>query len=295
MSIFKRFKRNSPELPEKEIAPKEAPEPIAEEPVDYTPTAPEPPEDNFTEWCRSQIRGGIERRERNDIFEEYNVFGSDPDGNLICRRYHRYPEHDRDFGLSYSRTLTFDEFNRRLLSELDKGDLKFDEYHSCIGKAQPSDAPDTPFFCGFTDEETAVLHSFCENADTLINKSYLHENGVYRCECTAAVGDERLAIRFRKPLPHDALNADISGVGKEEIGGYDIDDLWIMGVYNRIRENCASCRVIRLTSLWNLEKESVYLIFSEGFSGIEGALLTAVGEASQFKRFGFYSLDFSKK
>lgn len=68
-----------------------------------------------------------------------------------------------------------------------------------------------------------------------------------------------------------------------------------MGVYNRINGNCASCKVTRLTSLWSLEKESVYLISSEGFNDVEGALLTAVGEASQFKRFGFYSLDFSKK
>lgn len=211
MSIFKRFRRNTPE---QKITPEDTPEPIFEEPADNTPAEPEPPDDGFTEWCRSQIRGGIERRERNDIFEAYNVFGCDADGNLICRRYHRYPEHDRDFGLSYSRTLTFDEFNRRLLSELDKGDLKLTEYHDCVSKAQPSDDPDIPVFCGFSDEETEVLRRFCENADTLIDKTYLHENGVYRCECAAAVGDERLAVQFRKPLPHDALYADIAGVGK---------------------------------------------------------------------------------
>ena len=101
-------------------------EPIAdapEETVIPTPTEPEqpvkqPPADPFVEWCRSQVRGGIERRERNDIFEAYNVYGVDEHDRLTFRRYHRYPEHERDFDLSYSRTLTFEELNRRLLSEL---------------------------------------------------------------------------------------------------------------------------------------------------------------------------------
>ena len=72
-------------------------EPIADTPEENaipTPTEPEQPveqptADPFVEWCRSQVRGGIERRERNDIFEAYNVYGVDEHDHLTCRRYHR--------------------------------------------------------------------------------------------------------------------------------------------------------------------------------------------------------------
>lgn len=281
-------------------------EPIAESPEETvipTPTEPEqpveqPPADPFVEWCRSQVRGGIERRERNDIFEAYNIYGVDEHDRLTCRRYHRYPEHERDFDLSYSRTLTFDELNRRLLSELDKGDIKLSAYHDCIAKARALcdiPTPDVGEFIGFTENETAALREFCETFDTLTDKEYRSSDGVFCVACRSVVGDEQLNLRFRKPLPHDALDSEIAGVSKTPVEGYDIESLWIMGVYNRLRDRCQSCRVTVLTSEWSLQKEIIFLMQAEGFSPIDGTLLLAVADETSFPRFGFYSLDFSNK
>ncbi len=293
---FKRFHTKESKPVDSPPVEKE-PEPIQPPPAPIEAPPAEPPEDRFTEWCRSQVRGGIERRERNDIFEAYSVYGTDEAGRLACRFYHRYPEHEKDFDLSYTRALSFDEFNRRLLSELDKGDLKLSEYHDCIQKAaalsqMTSSEAD---YQGFTDAELNVLQAFCDAIDTLKDKRYLHGDGIFSCECESIVGSESLNIRFRKPLPHDALSREIAGVSKKEVAGYDIDDMWILGVYNRLRERCSGCGVIQLTSEWSLEKESVLLISAEGFSGIDGTLLVAIAESSMFRRFGFYSLDFSNK
>ncbi len=293
-----KFFRSSSEKPH--------PEPITEAPeekVNPEPTVPDspveqPPVDPFVEWCRSQIRGGIERRERNDIFEAYNVYGVDEHDRLTCRRYHRYPEHERDFDLSYSRALTFDELNRRLLSDLDKGDIKLPVYNDCIAKAcELCDIPlsDSAGFNGFSEAESAALRDFCEAFDTLTDQEYRTTDGVFCCACRSVVGDEAFNLRFRKPLPHDAINGDIAGVSKTPIEGYDIESLWIMGVYNRLRDRCQSCRVTVLTSEWSLKKESVFLMQAEGFSTINGTLLLAVADEASFPRFGFYSLDFTNK
>lgn len=293
-----KFFRSSSEQPKTE--------PIADPPEENaipTPTEPEQPVeqptvDPFIEWCRSQVRGGIERRERNDIFEAFNVYGVDEHDRLTCRRYHRYPEHERDFDLSYSRTLTFDELNRRLLSELDKGDIKLPAYHDCIAKARALcdiPTPDAVEFMGFTETETAALRELCEDFDTLTDKEYRSLDGVFCVACRSVVGDEQLNLRFRKPLPHDALEGEIAGVSKTPIEGYDIESLWIMGVYNRLRDRCQSCRVTLLTSEWSLQKEKIFLMQAEGFSPIDGTLLLAVADEASFPKFGFYSLDFSNK
>lgn len=300
---FKRF-RPDPPTEEPQTAPREtAPDSVtAEAPAqpeaeEQTPT-PAEADDGFDEWCRSQVRGGIERRERNDIYEAYSVYGADAEGRLACRVYHRYPEHERDFDLSYSRILRFDEFNRRLLAELDRGDLKLADYRACIDRAERLTDPDAAAqSCdgSLSEEDSAALSGFCDAMDNLHHKSYLHSEGVLSCECESVVGGERLILRFRKPLRHDALEAQAAGVKKESIGGYDIDNLWIMGVYNRLRERCAAIKVARLSSEWSIEHESLYLLYAEGFTGIEGPLLIAVGEADSFRRFGFFSLDFSQK
>lgn len=284
---------------------KPKPEPIPKEPEEVIPEPAKPdlpieqaPVDPFVEWCRSQVRGGIERRERNDIFEAYNVYGVDEHNCLICRRYHRYPEHEREFDLSYSRTLTFDELNRRLLSDLDKGDIKLPVYNDCIAKARElcdMPLPATEEFNGFSEDETAALRDFCEGFDTLTDREYRTTDGVFCCACRSVVGDEMLNLRFRKPLPHDALSGEIAGVSKTPIEGYDIESLWIMGVYNRMRERSQSCRVTVLTSEWSLTKESVFLMQAEGFPAINGTLLLAVADEASFPRFGFYSLDFTNK
>ena len=293
------FKRNKKTASE----PQPAIDPIIPEEPQVVPE-PEPPmeeqapDDGFIEWSRSRVHGGIERRERNDIYEAYNVYGTDSEGNLVCRRYHRYPEHERDFGLSYSRILSFGDFNRRLLAELDQSGLTLTDYHACIAHAQrilTPDAADPDAYRGFSEEEEAALRGFCDNADILTEQSYLHSEGVLSCACTSAVGGDRLMIRFRKPLPYDALDADIPGVSREDVGGYDIDNLWIMGVYNRLRECCTAVTVTRLTSAWSIEKESLWLCRCAGFGGVAGDLLAAVGEADSFRRFGFWSLEFSKK
>ena len=255
-------------------------------------------DDGFTEWCRTQVRGGIERRERNDIFEAYNVFGIDENRRLVCRCYHRYPEHERDFDLSYSRALNFDEFNKRLLGELDKGDMKLSDYNACIKKAEDlteSAKSDTDACGGFLEGEETLLKDFCEMLDNLTNKEYRQGEGIFRCSCESALGGESLNLWVRKPIRYDALDTDIAGVSKASIGGYDIEDMWIMGVYNRLRERCESCQVILLTSEWSLQKDSVYLFSARGFSGIDGTLLMAIGKSENFARFGFYSLDFSGK
>lgn len=293
-----KFFRSSSEKP--------IPEPIPETPEEHVipaSTEPEqpveqPPVDPFVEWCRSQVRGGIERRERNDIFEAYNVYGTDEQNRLICRRYHRYPEHERDFDLSYSRTLTFDELNRRLLSDLDKGDLHLSAYNECIAKARDLcdiPLPDTKEFNGFSEDEMSALREFCESFDTLTDKEYRTTDSVFCCACRSVVGEESFNLRFRKPLPHDALDSEIAGVSKTPVEGYDIESLWIMGVYNRLRDRSQSCRVTQLTSEWSLAKESVFLMRAEGFPSIDGSLLLAVADEAAFPRFGFYSLDFSNK
>ena len=273
----------------------EVPVPQQEEP-EAQPPEEKAPADDFVEWCRSQVHGGIERRERNDIFEEYTVYGATGEDRLLCRRWHRYPEHERDFDLAYSRDLSFDEFNRRLLSELDKGDLKLSVYNECIEKAaQLTDAVSQEAPCdGLTESEAAALKAFCEALDTLTDKEYLRTEGTFCCSCRSVVGDERLSIRFRKPLPHDALFTEAPGVGRKPVEGYDIESLWIMGVANRLGECCRSRKITLLTSEWSLNKESVYLMRVEGFPDIDGALLVAVADEAAFPHFGFYSLDFSQ-
>lgn len=294
---FKRLRssQKAEESPRQEpaIEPEEtAPQPTEPEAL----PAEEKAADDFTEWCRSQVHGGIERRERNDIFEEYSVYGKDGQDQLICRRYHRYPEHERDFGLSYSRKLSFDEFNRRLLSELDKGNLKLSDYNECIRKAAQLSGIESPAssYEGFTESENDALKSFCEALDTLTDKEYRRTDGVFYCSCPSVVGDELLGLRFRKPLPHDALDTETAGVGRKTIEGYDIESLWIMGVANRLGECCNSRRITLLTSEWSLKKEAVFLMTVEGFPGVDGTLLVAVADEDAFPRFGFYSLDFSQ-
>lgn len=292
---FKFFRSSEKPNPEPVV---EAPEEVIPEPTEPDPPIEQPSVDPFVEWCRSQIRGGIERRERNDIFEAYNVYGVDEQNRLTCRRYHRYPEHERDFDLSYSRALTFDEFNRRLLSDLDKGDIKLPVYNDCIAKARELcdlPLPEAKDFNGFSEDETSALHDFCEVFDTLTDQEYRTADGVFCCACRSVVGDEMLNLRFRKPLPHDAMNGEIAGVSKTPIEGYDIESLWIMGVFNRLREQCQSCRVTVLTSEWSLAKESVFLMQAEGFPSVDGSLLLAVADEASFPRFGFYSLDFTNK
>ena len=254
--------------------------------------------DGFTEWGRSHIRGGIERRERNDFFESYSVFGSDGKGQLICRFYHRYPEHEKDFDLTYSRVLSLREFNRRLLSELDKGDMKLDEYNKCIGEAIRLSQPDSSANLSgtsFTGDEISSLNGFCEDMDIFKEKSYLNDNGVYRCDCESAVGGETFNIRFRKPIALDALDDEVPGVARERIEGYDIENIWIMGVYNRVRDRSSSISMTKLASMWSPDNEEVFVIKADGFEGVDGTLLIAVGNSESFAKFGFYSLDFSKK
>lgn len=277
--------------------------PKAEETAAQAPAAPIPDEaqkdadDSFTAWLQSKVHGGIERRERNDIYEAYSVYGADADGRLCCRYYHRYPEHERAFGLSYTRTLSLVDFNRRLLAELDQGGITLGDYQACADAAirltDPERAADT--FESITDDAEAALRAFCDSADILKDQRYLHSEGVLSCECAGAVGEDRLMLRFRRPLPHDALYTDTAGVKRDSIGGYDIDNLWIMGVFNRLRERCRSCRILRLTSEWSLNKESLYLFVAEELEGVGGTVLTAIGEAESFRRFGFWSLDFNSK
>ncbi|MBQ3264255.1 MAG: hypothetical protein IJH07_00620 [Ruminococcus sp.] len=272
--------------------PAESPAVPAEKPLETAK-----PADDFIEWCRTQVRGGIERRERNDIFEAYSVFGTNSAGQLICRYYHRYPEHEREFDLSYTRVLSFDEFNRRLLTELDRGDLKLSVYNACIKKAEDltQNGTDRPEYEDLSDAEITAITSFCSAVDTLIDQEYRHSDGIFYCSCRSAVGGEILNLRFRKPLPHDALDSEAAGVSEVSVEAYDIDNLWIMGVCNRVREHCASCSITKLTSEWSLRKETVYLISAEGFPDVGGTLLIAVADEAAFPHFGFYALDFSKK
>ena len=156
------FKRKKPApIPEQAVE-------IISAPVIETPkpqvapqkSEPQNPDDGFLEWYRTPTRGGIERRERNDFFEEYNVYGTEK-GALICRRYHRYPEHEREFDLSYSRALRFSEFNRRLLSELDRGGMKLGDYRDCIEKAEQLSGIDSDSsFEILSENDTALLEEF---------------------------------------------------------------------------------------------------------------------------------------
>ncbi|MBR1532779.1 MAG: hypothetical protein IJ639_00290 [Ruminococcus sp.] len=297
MNLFKRKKKTeqpqiTPEITEQEIAPTEA------EPVEAAQTiSEEQPDDGFDEWFRTPTRGGIERRERNDIYEEYRIYGADKDGKLTCRRYHRYPEHEREFDLSYSRALSFEEFNRRLLEELDKGDMKLGDYNRCITAAERlSNIDDSAAVSdALSDEDKRILELFCDGMDTLTNRSYLHNEGTLSCECESVVGNERLQIRFRKPLKYDALDTDVGGVSRKPIEGYDIENLWIMSIFNRLRERTTSCKANLLTSEWSINHESIHLFLAEGFEGIGGALMIAVGSPDDMSRLGFWSLDFSAK
>lgn len=301
------FRQSAEEKMKKNKKAKPRTAPVTEKPAVPEKAAPDPevkapeqkaPDDGFTEWRRSQVRGGVERRERNDFYEAYSVYGADRDGQLTCRLYHRYPEHEREFGLSYSRTLSFDEFNTRLLSELDKGSISLTGYHDCIEKAErltdsaadPDSAPDA-----FSESEAAAMRGFCETLDILKERRYAHSNGVFSCEGESVVGEETLYLRFRKPLRHDALGRETAGVGREKVYAYDIENLWIMSACNRLSERCNSYSITKLTSVWSAKKESVYLIEAKGFPGVEGTVLIAVGAAEDFFRFGFYSLDFSSK
>lgn len=271
------------------------PEPEIEAPVAEQHAAPQ---DSFTEWCRSATRGGIERRERNDIFEAYTVYGED-NGALVYRYYHRYPEHERHFDLSDSRTLDFDAFNKRLLAELDRGSVRLNDYHACIARAEALTGShatgDGALFEGFSDEELAALHAFCDSLDILSEKEYRSAEGIFRCACRSAVGDEGLNLWFRKPLPHDALYAAVTGVKREDVYGYDIENLWMLGVYNRLRERCAGVRVTRLTAEWSLNHESVLVMIADGMPQLDGTLLMAIADEDAFPRFGFYALDFANK
>ena len=277
-------------------APKADAEVTQQKPVSEAEPSPakKEPADTFILWCRSKTRGGVERRERSDIYEAYNAYGTDND-TLVCRCYHRYPEHEKDFSVTVSRTLTFDEFNTRLLCELDKGDLTLPDYKQCIEKAAvlSSLSINGSSFEGFHEEETSALRAFCDAIDILGEKSCLSQNGVFCCEGKSVVGDEPISICFRRPFPFDAMNRDTAGVQKEEIDGWDIDNMWLMGVYNRIRENTSSHRLFRLTSQWSLNKETVLLLSCEDFSSLKGTVLIAAGSAEDLSRFGFYSLGFS--
>ena len=126
-------------------------------------------------------------------------------------------------------------------------------------------------------------------------QTFLHSEGALSCECESVVGEEFLQIRFRKPLRHDAINEEIGGVTRKPIEGYDIENLWIMSIYNRLREKCAACKVSLLTYEWSAAKEAVHLLIAEGFEGIGGTLMIAVGSPEDMSRFGFWSLDFSGK
>ena len=297
MGLFKRKKKNpEPETPRESIMQEPVPAPA--EPESPAPEIPqEKPDDGFVEWYRTPTRGGIERRERNDIFEEYSEYGVDKNGALTCRRWHRYPEHEREFDLSYSRALRFDEFNRRLLAELDRGGIKLGDYSRCIDMAeQLGGADDTGSEPeALSDKDKQILEAFCEAMDTFQNKRYLHGEGTLSCECESVVGGEVFRIRFRKPLKYDALNEEISGVSRRAIEGYDIENLWLMSIYNRLRERCASYKVELLTSEWSVKKETIHLFRAEGFEGIGGALIIAAGDPSDMSRFGFWSMDFSAK
>lgn len=249
-----------------------------------------PEDDSFTEYCRSQVHGGIERRERNDIFEEYTVYGADKDGSLICCRYHRYPEHEREFDLSYNRKLTAEEFNRRLLSELDRGDIKLADYQRCMMLVQKTkSSPDT----ALTDSDMTLLHDFCESLDTFTGQEYLHPEGIFSCGCESVVGAEPMQLRFRRSLAQDAFDTDIPGVSKKPIEGYDIENLWMMSLFNRVRENSKVVKAWLLSSEWSIRHESVHLFLTEDFAGLSGKVLIAAGDPSDMSRFGFWSLSFS--
>ena len=286
------FKRKKP-APIPEQALEEVSAPVIEQPKPPEQEQKKP-DDGFVEWYRTPTRGGIERRERNDFFEEYNVYGTDRENRLICRRFHRYPEHEREFDLSYSRSLNFSEFNRRLLSELDRGGMKLGDYRDCVEKAEQLSGIENDSASDILNEdESALLEGFCNAFDTMKDQTFLHSEGTLSCECESVVGEAFLQIRFRKPLRHDAIDEEVSGVTRKPIEGYDIEDLWIMSVYNRLREKCDSCRVSLLTYEWSAAKESVHLFLAEGFEGIGGTLMIAVGNPEDMGRFGFWSLDFS--
>ena len=256
------------------------------------------PDDGFHKWLRTATRGGIEPGGRNDIYETYSVYGADAEGRIIHRCYHRYPEHERAFDLSCSRVLTFDELNRHLLEELDKGGVTLDDYHACIAEAErlaPQPSSDAIAETEFSEDEYAVLRDFCESLDTLKDKECHAGRGSFRCSGVSVVGDEELWLNCRKPLTHDALYGESLGISRTEIGGYDIENLWILSVYNRLRERCDSCRVILLKSEWNLSQKPVTLLVAEGVQGISGALLVTVADIETLSRFGAYSLTFLRR
>ena len=295
---FKLFDRSKKEAPEPHPPAVSEPETPVEIPAPAEPPTPSVPEDAFEEWLRTRIGGGVERRERNDIFEAYGVFGADGE-KLVYRLYHRYPEHERDFGLSYSRELTLEEFNSRLLLELDKASITLCGYSECIKKAEALSGLSAPVPDGIPNEltvpESEILQSFCDSIDTLKDKNCSFNNGVFRCEGTSVAGSEELNIRFRRLLERDAYYSPPSGVSRIKTESYDIDDIWIMGICNRLRESGAKLIINKLSSEWSLNSGTVFLILAENMSGIDGKLLIAVAEPADILRFGFYSLDFNSK
>lgn len=255
-------------------------------------------EDGFCEWLRTATRGGIEPNGRNDIYEAYSVYGVVDDGRIVRRYYHRYPEYDRGFDLSGEHSLTFDQLNRELLEELDRGGITLERYCDAIAAAErllPEHSAPGSDAVAFSAEEIAVLTDFCDALDTLKDKQYLTKGGVFLCTGVSVVGDEELWLRFRKPLRHDAFYGETFGVKRTEIGGYDIENLWIMSVYNRLYQISERCRVIMLASEWNLSAAPVTLIAAEGTRGIDGTLLVTVAGAETLARFGTYSLNFLRR
>ena len=296
---FKRL-RAAKDEPAQEITPiavkktpAEAPQPS---PVEPSAEEPPQPQDSFILWIRSRERGGIQKRERNDIYEYYNEYGTD-DGQLICRRYHRYPEHEKDFDLSFSRVLTFDEFNARLLDELDSGAVPLNEYHSCLKNAealtdrhQADKSGDEPL----SQSDQEAIKTFCESLENLKEKEYRCGEGALRCSCKSVIADVELNLWFRRPLCYDAADGEIAGVEKTPIEAYDIDDIWILGVCNRLREQGARFTITELKSAWSLKGEVILLLRVSDFPGVTEELLFAIEKAENFYRFGFYSLGFSR-
>ena len=266
------------------------------EPVIVAPKAHnEEPDDGFVEWRRSRTRGGIEKREHNEFYEQYSVYGLDDQGRLCCRLYHRYPEEEREFGMSYSRALSFDEFNSRLLGELDRGDLTLGDYIECVSRAEAlspgEERPDIPIAREIDEADEQALRSFCDKLDNLKNKTGRSAQGVFRCDSESAVMGESLTMMFRRPLRYDAFDKEDPAVKRERVEYYDIEDIWIMGVCNRLKENGAKIDIISLSSAWVMDGKSVYLMTVEGLPGIEGRLLLAIAESTAISRFGFFSLD----
>ena len=294
------FLRRSQEKPEinNTIIDKPEPEKQDEKPEESAQkpgNAPEKPKDGFVEWGRSRIRGGIEKRGRNIFFEQYSVYGLDGQEQLSCRLYHRYPEDERDFGLSYTRALSFGEFNSRLLYELDRGDMSLCDYSACMSRAEKlrEEEADTKAELApdLSEDEQTAIQAFFDSLDNLKDKSCRCAGGVFRCDAESAAMGESLTLMLRKPLRYDAYFKDDPSVKREPVAYYDIEDIWIMGVCNRLIESGAKIDILTLRSAWSLDSAAVYLMTADGLPGINGRLLLAIAESTAISRFGFYSLD----